>query len=168
MPAWYAPSALPPDSTSAIRSKRAKLLSDRARAKLRSLPHSHRMIAIIRGRGRASSGETRDPSFLLRGRDGGDGSQEDGDRPAVLLAEPRCAFDDLGHRTADEVEIRRVAVGQQADDVVTAPITDAGFAVGGDVRNLLAVRTLRRAGEKARRIGCAERIARGVAIAAAA
>src|SRR5713101_2750487 len=100
------------------------------------------------------------------GRYGGERSEVERDRPAVGVGETGGALDDLGHRAADLVEIRGVAVGQHTDDVVLAPIADAGLAVGRDVRDLLAVRPVRVPGEKAVRLGRAEPVAGCVTFAA--
>src|SRR5437867_333518 len=83
------------------------------------------------------------------GRYGGERSEVERDRPAVGIRETGGALYDLGHRAADLVEIGGVAVGQHTDDVVLAPIADAGLAVGRDVRDLLAVRPVRVPREKA-------------------
>jgi hypothetical protein len=60
-----------------------------------------------------------------------------------------------------------VAVGQQADDVVEAPIADPVVGIGRDVGGALVVGASRRAGQKAARIGRAGERARRVAVAAA-
>src|SRR5216684_8144348 len=100
------------------------------------------------------------------GRYGGERSEVERDRPAVGVGEMGGALDDLGHAAADEVKIGGVAVGQHTDDVVLAPIADAGLAVGRDVRDLLAVRPVRVPGEKAVRLGRAKPVAWCVTFAA--
>src|SRR5437763_16911382 len=81
------------------------------------------------------------------------GPKENGDRAAILLGEPGGVLDDIGHRSGDKIEIRRVPVGQHTDNVLLAPIADPALGVLSDVRHLLAVGPGGGAGEKALTVG---------------
>src|SRR6202030_829425 len=80
--------------------------------------------------------------------------------------ETRSVAHDLAHRATDEVEVRGLAGFQQCHNVLFAPVADAGLRVGSYVRDALAVRPVRVAGEKAVRLGRAEPVARRVTFAA--
>ena len=85
---------------------------------------------------------------------------------AIRVGQLRGVFDDFGHRAADKVEIGCLPVLEEGHYVVVAPFSDPGFRIRGDFRDSLAVRTVGRTGEKARRLGGAEPIARRVAFTA--
>ena len=82
------------------------------------------------------------------------------------VGQPRGVFDNFGHRAAYKIEIGCLPVFEEGDDTVVAPFSDPGFQIRGDVRDGLAIRAVGRTSEKARRLGGAKPVARGVAFTA--
>src|SRR5262249_37037604 len=52
----------------------------------------------------------------------------------------RSALDDLIHETLDVIHVRLGAGNQHLDNIVSLPITDAGFLVGSDIGNIYSQR----------------------------
>ena len=103
------------------------------------------------------------------------GWSEGGDRQDVVApAPPRSSavsrdvgvLNHLVHRTADEIALRRHPEFEQKGQVRRCPATDARFRMRRDVRDGVALRPLRPAGEVPVDIEAAERPARRVALTA--
>src|SRR5262249_24207644 len=77
-------------------------------------------VDIIGSLARASSGETRSSTLLLR-MDGRKRFQIDGNRLPIVVVEPRGVAHDFAHGAADKVEIRGLPILQKSDNILLAP-----------------------------------------------